>query len=79
MAKGRLISAALLALLATTVILQNTQPVETKILFLNIFLPHALLLLVTLLTGFALGVIITMLYTRSAAKRKSSRTSSGSP
>ncbi|MEZ4600969.1 MAG: lipopolysaccharide assembly protein LapA domain-containing protein [Syntrophotaleaceae bacterium] len=79
MAKGRLIFAALLALLATTVILQNTQPVETRILFLNIILPHALLLLVTLLTGFALGVIVTMLYSRSRGKGKASKKSSGSP
>jgi putative membrane protein len=78
MAKGRLVFAAFLALLATTVILQNTQPVETKILFLNIFLPHALLLLVTLLTGFALGVIMTMVFSRKSKKRKenSSRKSS---
>jgi uncharacterized integral membrane protein len=74
MKKFRLGIAAILALLATTVILQNTQYVETKILFLTLNLPHAALLLATLLTGFALGVILTMIYGRGKKKGKPSGT-----
>jgi uncharacterized integral membrane protein len=62
MTKSRLVIAAVLALLASVVILQNTGTVETRVLFLTISLPQAVLLLTTLLIGFALGVIVTMIY-----------------
>jgi uncharacterized integral membrane protein len=62
MTKSRLVIAAVLALLASVVILQNAGTVETRVLFLTIPLPQAVLLLTTLLIGFALGVIVTMIY-----------------
>jgi len=62
MTNNRLVFAAILALLASVVILQNTGTVETRFLFLTSFLPQAVLLLTTLLIGFALGVIVTMIY-----------------
>ena len=39
------------------VIFQNTDPVETKLLFLQITMPRAALLATTLLIGFAIGVL----------------------
>lgn len=44
-------------ILAIVVILQNTGPVETHLLFRTFEVPHAALLGVTLLIGFAGGVI----------------------
>jgi uncharacterized integral membrane protein len=45
-----------LTLLVSIVTLQNTQAVETKLLFLTTTMPKALLLIITLLVGFALGL-----------------------
>jgi uncharacterized integral membrane protein len=44
-------------LLTLIVVLQNTQAVETKILFLTITMPRAALLFGTFLIGFGLGVL----------------------
>ena len=65
----KLVAMAVLALLATIIILQNTDPVETRILFFRITLPLAVLLFSTTLIGFALGVVASLL-----AKRRHSTT-----
>ena len=53
----RIIGAAILALLVLVVVLQNTEAVETKLLFVSVTMPRAALLFGTLIIGFALGVI----------------------
>lgn len=61
MKKMKTIVIIVLTLSVFIVILQNTQAVETRLLFLTITMPKALLIIVTLLVGFALGVIVTSL------------------
>lgn len=46
------------------VIIQNTAPVETKILLLSVEMPRALLLFVTLVIGFALGLLTSLAMSR---------------
>lgn len=58
MSRPKLIASAVLALLLLIVILQNTEAVETRILFLSFSLPRAILLFGTTLLGFVLGVIV---------------------
>jgi len=53
-------SAGLLAIL----VLQNTDPVETKIFFTSLVMPRAVLLLTTALLGFFCGIILTLLMSR---------------
>lgn len=72
MKKTKTIFIIVLALLVLIVILQNTQSIETKLLFLTITMPKALLIIVSLLVGFALGVIVASLL---KAKPLSSRDS----
>lgn len=48
-----------LALLIVIIIFQNMQSVETRILFLSITMPRALLLIVTFLSGLGLGAAVT--------------------
>ena len=60
----KLAIAIALAVLTIIIILQNTVPVETNILFMTITMPRALLLLGTLLTGFAIGVIVVFTWGR---------------
>jgi uncharacterized integral membrane protein len=62
----------LTAVLLTAVALQNTDPVETKLLGFSFETPQSVLLVVTLLLGFLLGVIVTVRIGRTpkASKEK---------
>jgi len=55
--KAKLIAIAVAVLLVIVIVLQNTESVETKILFLKLEMPRAALLFGTLVIGFALGVL----------------------
>ena len=55
-----MITIAILALLGVVIILQNTEPVETKLLFMSITMPRAILLMGTTLIGFALGLLVSL-------------------
>jgi len=57
MKKIRPIVAAVLAVLVLVVVLQNTESVETQLLFATVEMPRALLLLVTMLVGVVLGLV----------------------
>lgn len=59
MGKIRNIIIVLLVVLAIIVIFQNTQAVETKLLFVTVTMPRALLLMVTFLVGLAVGFILS--------------------
>jgi uncharacterized integral membrane protein len=69
MNKWKLAVIAALILIAMIVVLQNTQAVETKLLFLTVTLPNAALLFGTLIIGFAIGVV-TAGHIVSTAKRE---------
>jgi uncharacterized integral membrane protein len=64
MERFKTILIAILALLGIIIILQNTTPVETKILFLTITMPRAILLMGTSLIGFSLGVLVSFYFQR---------------
>jgi len=57
MSRWKLAAVAIVAILAIIVVAQNTQAVETKLLFVTVIMPRAILLLITLLVGFVLGVL----------------------
>ena len=67
--KLKIIGIALVVLIVVIVVLQNTQAVETKLLFLTVTMPNAALLLGTLIIGFAIGVL-TAGHIVSSAKRR---------
>ena len=60
MMRVKLALAAVLALLATIVVFQNRGPVETKILFMTVEMPHSILLISTAAVGFVLGMLVTL-------------------
>ena len=64
MNRFKMIATAILALLGVIIILQNTEPVVTKLLFLSITMPRAILLMGTTLIGFALGVLVSFFFQR---------------
>jgi uncharacterized integral membrane protein len=69
MNKLKLVVIAVITLFTVIVVLQNTQAVETKLLFLTVTLPNAALLFGTLIIGFAIGVL-TAGHIVSNAKRR---------
>jgi uncharacterized integral membrane protein len=56
----KLIAAAILAILVAVLVVQNTEPVETHLLFATVAMPHAVLIFISSAAGFALGVLLTM-------------------
>ncbi|MFT5423694.1 MAG: putative integral membrane protein [Phycisphaerales bacterium] len=60
MKKFKLIVAAIAVILVIIVILQNTESVQTQILFLDMQMPQALLLFVAMALGFIGGLIAAM-------------------
>ena len=60
MNKAKLISIIVLAILTAVVILQNVEPVNTKLLFFTLTMPRALLLAITWLGGLVCGLLIPL-------------------
>lgn len=73
MNKFKLIVAGVILLLVVIVLLQNTEAVETKILFLTITMPRVLLLLVTFILGFVGGLIAASQVLTGAGKSEARR------
>jgi uncharacterized integral membrane protein len=61
MKQAKFIAVIILALLCLIILLQNTATVETRILFITITMPRAVLLLTTTAIGFALGVLVSLI------------------
>jgi uncharacterized integral membrane protein len=64
MNRFKMISITILAILGVIIILQNMETVETQLLFFTIPMPRAVLLMVTTLIGFALGVLVSFFFQR---------------
>ncbi len=60
MAKTKLIVGLVLVALVLIVVLQNTQPTETRILFVTLTMPRAALLAMTLLVGVGAGMLLAL-------------------
>jgi putative membrane protein len=67
----RLIVILVVAVLILIVILQNMEPVSTRILFVTVTMPRAALLFVTLVVGFIIGLIVAI----TGAKHRKGRSS----
>jgi len=70
MKKTKTIIAVTVLLLILIVILQNTQAVETRLLFMKITMPRALLLFVTLLVSFVIGIVAASHFAGKSPKMK---------
>jgi uncharacterized integral membrane protein len=67
MGKIKIVGAALAAIVLVIIMLQNTQQVETKLLFVTITMPRAVLLFTMLAVGFVLGILAIGRWTRKQA------------
>ena len=66
--KAKIIILTIIALLAVIVVLQNTEAVETKVLFVSFTMPRAAMLFGAIIVGFAAGVITAGRLTSKAKK-----------
>jgi uncharacterized integral membrane protein len=64
----KMIVIVVVSLLVLIVVLQNTQSVETKVLFVTITMPRAFLLLLTFLFGFVVGSVSTLSFSHKDKK-----------
>jgi uncharacterized integral membrane protein len=71
----KLIIIIVLAVIGIIVVLQNTSEVNTQILFMTITMPHAILLFITLLLGFVLGVLVSMFHAKAKELKGDTKTS----
>jgi len=65
MVKLKLFAALVLIVLVLIVVFQNTEPVETRLLFITVTMPRAALLAIAMLIGVAAGILVSL----SLAKR----------
>jgi uncharacterized integral membrane protein len=64
MDKTKLIIALLIAIITVIVVLQNTEAVQTRLLFVTVTMPRVLMLFLMLAIGFILGIITALSRTR---------------
>ena len=69
MTRLKLAAALSLIILILIVIFQNTEPVETRILFFTIVMSRAALLATTMLIGVAIGILISFGLTKWMSKK----------
>jgi uncharacterized integral membrane protein len=72
----KIVGISVAALLVLIVVLQNTAAVETKILFITVTVPRAVLLFGTLIIGFIVGVLSANKILARSRKGTSSKGSS---
>jgi len=70
MKKFKIIVILVVVLLALIIILQNSQAVETKILFWTFTLPRAFLLFLTFMFGFIAGLLAVIRFEGKAKKKR---------
>lgn len=74
MKKAKIIVIAVITLLALIIFIQNTENVKTKLLFTTITMPQVLLLMLTFMAGFVVGLITAgHVLTKSPKSGSSSR------
>ena len=73
MKKIRIICITVACLLMLVIILQNTQAVETRILFASVSMPRALLLIITFLAGLVTGLMVSANFISWKGKAKAGK------
>ena len=59
------------SVLAVILVIQNTEQVETRLLFVSVTMPRAILLAVTLVGGFVIGLLLGPRLTKKARPKDS--------
>ncbi len=70
MNKIKLLIILFLVTVCGIIVLQNTETVQTKILFITLTMPRAVLLIVSTLFGVAIGILFSLLWLRKKDKKE---------
>lgn len=71
MDKLKLVFAAIVAIILIILIVQNREDVEIRLLVATVTMPRALLIAITALFGFAIGVLASLAFSRQRGREKS--------
>jgi len=56
----KIIGASILIVMVAILVIQNRDPVATHLLFATVVMPHAVLIFITAVAGFALGLLLAL-------------------
>jgi uncharacterized integral membrane protein len=70
MKKTKKITAIILAFIGIIIAFQNTEPVETQLLFFKVTMPRAILLFITLAIGFVTGILVSLIFSKKGIFRE---------
>ena len=56
----KIIIASVLAIIVAIMVIQNREPVATHLLFATVVMPHAVLIFITAVAGFVLGILLAL-------------------
>jgi uncharacterized integral membrane protein len=64
MRKVKLIAIIVVSILTIVILLQNTEPVQSRILFATVQMSRALLMMLTFVLGFIVGILVPTYFLR---------------
>jgi len=69
MRKVKLIAIIIVSILAIVILLQNTEPVQARVLFVTVQMSRALLMMLTFVLGFVVGILVPTYFLRKTGDR----------
>ena len=64
MRKVKLIAIVIIAILTIIILVQNTEPVQARVLFWTVPMSRALLMMLTFVLGFVIGILVPTYFLR---------------
>jgi len=72
MRKVKLIVIIIVSVLTIVILLQNTEPVQARVLFATVQMSRALLMMLTFVLGFIVGILVPTYFLRKAGGKTKS-------
>jgi uncharacterized integral membrane protein len=69
MRKIKLIAIILVSILTIVILLQNTEPVQARVLFATVQMSRALLMMLTFVLGFVVGILVPTYFLRKPGSK----------
>ena len=69
MRKAKLIAIVLVSILTIVILLQNTEPVQARVLFATVQMSRALLMMLTFVLGFIVGILVPTYFLRKTGSK----------
>jgi uncharacterized integral membrane protein len=72
MRKVKLIAIVVVSILTIIILVQNTEPVQARVLFWTVPMSRALLMMLTFVLGFVIGILVPTYFLRKAGGKAKS-------